>query len=81
MDPSSFETAERLLNAGVDQLSPVRRDLVRAVYLEKVRGPKGLFRHKYGISSKQFDFEHERALAELKWYLCQRGIDIFFDVF
>ena len=51
------------------------------MYLEKVRGPKGLFRHKYGISSKQFDFEHERALAELKWYLCQRGIDIFFDVF
>ena len=80
MEATSIETAERLLNLGLEQLPPQQQALLRLLYLDECRAPKQVMRARYSISADSYQSIHESALNALKTWLCVHGIKSLSDV-
>jgi hypothetical protein len=69
----------RLLNSGVSQLSPMRRELINAFFLSKVQAPKRLFCVNHMMCGKDVDSEVRQALFDLRKHFTQQGITSLAD--
>jgi hypothetical protein len=83
MDDLTAASVRKILAAGLEQLPPMERDLLHAVYLDEVRAPRRLLRqrYRYALDGQQFDEMHAHALRGLKEWLrrhCQ--IKGLFDI-
>ena len=79
-DAITTELIQRTLETGIQQLTPIQRQVVKCIFLERISAPKRYLRERHGLTGQDVDSEIEKLLSSLRDWFRSSGISRLSDL-